>query len=110
MGNGERVSALYAARRTLRGMAKRIVSLDSEIRLLIEEADAVDAQLRDAPDGSWHPLLYTEEKRLLVEALEDAGGSKPVASRILGVAPKTLYRMIDRYGLRAKYINGRARR
>jgi DNA-binding NtrC family response regulator len=42
--------------------------------------------------------LAAAERRLLNEALRQTRGNKRAAAKVLGVSPRTLYRMIDRYG------------
>jgi DNA-binding NtrC family response regulator len=43
--------------------------------------------------------LEAAERRLLGEAMRHTQGNKLAAARLLGVSPRTLYRMMDRYGM-----------
>ncbi len=53
-----------------------------------------------APAGDDGPFsLAAAERRLLGEALRHTHGNKLAAAKALGVSPRTLYRMIERYGL-----------
>jgi DNA-binding NtrC family response regulator len=59
----------------------------------------VDAGPSPAAPADDNPLnLAAAERRLLHEALRQTQGNKLAAARALGVSPRTLYRMIDRYG------------
>jgi DNA-binding NtrC family response regulator len=42
--------------------------------------------------------LEAAERRLLRDALRHTQGNKLAAAKALGVSPRTLYRMIERYG------------
>lgn len=51
----------------------------------------------DEPDNPFN--LDAVEKKLVREALQHTHGNKLAAARVLGVSPRTLYRMIERYGI-----------
>jgi two-component system response regulator HydG len=40
------------------------------------------------------------EKELMIRALDEANGVRKKAARILGIGERTLYRKLDKYGLR----------
>jgi DNA-binding NtrC family response regulator len=55
-----------------------------------------------APPADDNPFsLEAAERRLLTDALRHTHGNKLAAARVLGVSPRTLYRMIDRFGANA---------
>jgi DNA-binding NtrC family response regulator len=54
----------------------------------------------DDEDGPFN--LATAERRLLHEALRHTKGNKLAAAKALGISPRTLYRMLDRYGAGAE--------
>jgi DNA-binding NtrC family response regulator len=60
--------------------------------------DAVTAVALDTSDDNPFSLAAAE-RRLMREALQHTHGNKLAAAKVLGVSPRTLYRMIDRYGL-----------
>jgi two-component system response regulator AtoC len=41
----------------------------------------------------------TAEKRALLRALEESGGNRTVAARLLGVSRRTLYNLLDEHGV-----------
>ena len=43
--------------------------------------------------------LYNFEKNLIVQALDEAGGVKNQAAKILGIRTSTLYYKMEKYGL-----------
>ena len=53
-----------------------------------------------APADERHDLLSSAERDAVREALEGARGNLSEAARRLGVARSTLYRMLDRHGMR----------
>jgi two-component system response regulator AtoC len=55
------------------------------------------AAAADADEGPFS--LAAMEASLVREALAHTGGNKLAAARALGVNPRTLYRMIERYGI-----------
>jgi DNA-binding NtrC family response regulator len=62
--------------------------------------EALTAAGRDVGDDN--PLnLAAAERRLVNEALRHTRGNKLGAAKALGISPRTLYRMIDRYGIAA---------
>ena len=50
------------------------------------------------PDASELVSLDEIERRYILHALEVLGGNKALASQILGVDRRTLYRKLERYG------------
>ena len=43
--------------------------------------------------------LYSLEKKLIMQALKDAGGVKNRAAKILGIRTSALYYKLEKYGL-----------
>jgi len=72
-----------------------------EHALALAEGDVIDRHhLPDALDSGPRSLDEAERTALLT-ALDGAGGNLSAAARALGVARTTLYRMMQRHGLRA---------
>jgi transcriptional regulator of acetoin/glycerol metabolism len=71
-----------------------------ELAHLPEREVAPRATGREADLGPG-ALRRASEREALLEALERGGGNLSEASRVLGVARTTLYRMMQRHGLRA---------
>jgi DNA-binding NtrC family response regulator len=71
----------------------KIINLDNLPEHLLSKCAAI--QPGDNPDG----ILATMERKLITETLEQTGGNKPEAARILGIGLRTLYRKIDRWEL-----------
>jgi two-component system response regulator HydG len=40
------------------------------------------------------------EKELIMQALDESGGNRKRAAEILGIGERTLYRKLDKYGLK----------
>lgn len=53
----------------------------------------------DAPVGTLAQVVEAAERATIAEALKQTGGNKTEAARRLGVAPRTLYYKLERYGL-----------
>ncbi|MBN1654453.1 MAG: sigma-54-dependent Fis family transcriptional regulator [Deltaproteobacteria bacterium] len=54
----------------------------------------------DSDDLSSFVLLEELEKRYIVSVLKAAGGNKTAAARVLGIERRTLYRKLERYGIK----------
>jgi DNA-binding NtrC family response regulator len=67
------------------------------------EATAVDAELASMP---LREALATVEKRLIVAALERAGGNRAEAARQLGIARPQLYAKMDEHGIATRLERG----
>jgi len=73
---------------------------------------ALSASLRERLTDAAYPLfakrgirdvsLEEIERRYVTRVLESVGGNKSAAARILRIERKTLYRMMDRWGLDPK--------
>jgi len=55
----------------------------------------------DADDPQEMPTLEEIERRYILRVLQAADGNRTLASRILGLDRKTLYRKLQRYGVDA---------
>jgi DNA-binding NtrC family response regulator len=51
----------------------------------------------DEPESPFN--LDAVEKKLVRDALQHTDGNKLAAARTLGISPRTLYRMIERFGI-----------
>ncbi len=61
--------------------------------------ETITARAAPASDAADNPFsLEAAERRLLAEVLQHTKGNKLAAARALGVSPRTLYRMLERYG------------
>jgi two-component system response regulator AtoC len=65
----------------------------------LPEAVTAAGAARGAPADDNPFSLEAAERRLLREAMRHTEGNKLAAARLLGISPRTLYRMIDRYGM-----------
>ncbi len=67
-----------------------------------------DADLGDPGEYHLQMSAATEEvgRRLVLTALQQSGGNKSEAARILGVTRKTLQRKIDRFGIDQDHVPG----
>jgi len=76
--------------------------LDSAVVLAEENTiKPSDLALRDSGSSDLETLRIDEwERRLIVEALTRTGDNVPEAATLLGIGRATLYRKIDRYGLK----------
>jgi DNA-binding NtrC family response regulator len=68
----------------------------------LPEVVAVAGVAPSAPADDNPFSLEAAERRLLREAMRHTEGNKLAAARLLGVSARTLYRMIDRYGVGAE--------
>ncbi len=92
--------------RELRNAMERAVALTRLEQLAVEDLPAAirDHEPRGAQRvvGSSQELLSLEEveRRYVQHVLETVGDNKSIAARILGVGRRTLYRKLERWGLR----------
>lgn len=90
--------------RELQNCIERAVALTSYDQLGLDDLpekvrDHQPAQLvLTTPDASELVSLDEIERRYILHALEVLGGNKALASQILGVDRRTLYRKLERYG------------
>jgi DNA-binding NtrC family response regulator len=110
-------------RRLTRGVVDRLVAHDwpgnvAELKRVLEgvivtargrgpiDVSALPTRLRDTSPAHDAPhievgMTLAESERALVEAtMRQTGGDKPLAAEMLGIGLRTLYRMLDRHGLR----------
>jgi DNA-binding NtrC family response regulator len=85
----------------LLGLRKEI----SELRKLFLEERSLELIAKEDIKGKElevKPQLSIEEmeKELIAKTLKEAGGNRKRTARILGIGERTLYRKIDKYGLR----------
>ncbi|HRE88597.1 MAG TPA: helix-turn-helix domain-containing protein [Myxococcota bacterium] len=86
----------------------RELKLVLEVALVLAEGEPITAEhlgpdlalpKRTEPEPQ-APLRENAEKGALTSALEKAGGNLTRAASLLGVARTTLYRMLERHGLK----------
>lgn len=90
--------------RELRNVVERVVLSEQGEEITAEHLEMLGGRrLRAAADPLTLPregLDFEElEKRLLSQALEQAGGNKSQAARLLRMSPPTFYYRIEKYGL-----------
>lgn len=84
--------------RQLKNMVERAILMGGE-RLEVSDFSSqpgVEAGVGTMPSGT----LEDAERRSIEQALEKASGNHTAAARILGVTRQTLYRRMEKYGLR----------
>ena len=60
----------------------------------------------DTPIGGYHEGLIEAKKRLILGAIDQAGGSHLAAAKLLGVNPTYLSRLIRKLSLKASVKQG----
>ena len=94
--------------RELQNSIERAVALDSFDHIAVEDLPEKVKNYRSnqvvltADDPSELVSLEEIERRYVTRVLESVGGNKSAAARILRIERKTLYRMMDRWGLDPK--------
>ncbi|MEE8417492.1 MAG: sigma-54 dependent transcriptional regulator [candidate division Zixibacteria bacterium] len=89
-------------------MMQAIMALTNEVssmrRLIEKELDRVNVTeggFAESASSKFGPVRMEDaEKELVVRALNEAGGNRKKAARILGIGERTLYRKLDKYGLK----------
>jgi DNA-binding NtrC family response regulator len=77
-----------------------IVAAGPLVRVSDLAPELTGGEAASADEGGYHESLAGFERSLLLAALERAGGDRREAARQLGVSLATLYRRIDKLGLR----------
>jgi Nif-specific regulatory protein len=77
------------------GLTEEILPEDLPI-CMIEERSG------DVAGSRYHDVLNRAKKELIVRALRETGGSFPEASRLLGIHPKYLHRLVRNLNLKAE--------
>ncbi|MCW8140284.1 MAG: sigma-54-dependent Fis family transcriptional regulator [Planctomycetota bacterium] len=93
--------------RELRNCIERAVALTAHERLIVEDLPAgirdyrttSPALVPEASDSSQLPTLEEVERRYVLRVLDTVGGNKKLASRVLGLDRRTLYRKLERWRL-----------
>jgi len=85
-----------------------LMALTGEIKELRFLIDSELEKMRNIESGSIDSLVGRSssmkvddaEKELIMRALDESGGNRKQAARILGMGERTLYRKLDKYGLK----------
>jgi DNA-binding NtrC family response regulator len=81
-----------------------ILSLKDEIssmhQLIAEKSEALFNNGKRLPEQNESLNLNDNEKLLIAQTLKEAGGNRKRAAALLGIGERTLYRKLDKYGLR----------
>jgi transcriptional regulator of acetoin/glycerol metabolism len=89
-------------------MMQAIMSLTSEISSLrhlieteLERMRLADTGVQRSHDSRFDSVRMGDaERELIVRALNETGGNRKKASALLGIGERTLYRKLEKYGLR----------
>lgn len=93
--------------RELQNVLTRLILLADDERVHVRDVHAV-ASLQRPPDGTLPTLRLEELERLaILAALDRHAGNKRVAAHELGVALKTLYNKLERFGLKEQFAQQR---
>ncbi len=78
-----------------------VISPDQEIKLqlIAQQLGKTSNYLQHHTHANLDEALFKFEKNLIVHALEEAGGVKNQAAKILGIRTSTLYYKMEKYGL-----------
>jgi two-component system response regulator HydG len=86
--------------RELRNVVERMVLLAKSSVLGCDDVPAdLGASAREGGEAAAEPLGEVERKHIL-RVLQQTGGNKKLAARLLGIDRSTLYARLARYGLR----------
>jgi DNA-binding NtrC family response regulator len=81
-----------------------ILALKDEIngihQLIEEKGELLFANNNRLPEQKESLNLDDNEKSLIAQTLKEAGGNRKRAAALLGIGERTLYRKLDKYGLR----------
>jgi DNA-binding NtrC family response regulator len=77
------------------GLTEEILPEDLPICMLEEQS-------ADVAESRYHDVLNRAKKELILSALRETGGSFPEASRLLGIHPKYLHRLVRNLNLKAE--------
>ena len=76
---------------------RRLLTLDKKIT----RSDLPESLLEPAaPAAAGATTMAAMERQMVMDALAACGGNKAQAARRLGIQRSTLYRLLDRHGLR----------
>ncbi len=88
--------------RELEHVMERAVALATHTLLSVDD---LPPEIRDKPDGGPDPMqalpgtLSALQREHVLAVLESTRGNKEQTARLLGVSRRTIYRLLDRYGL-----------
>jgi DNA-binding NtrC family response regulator len=89
-------------------MMQAIMALTNEISSLrrlvereLEKVKITESGFAEPAGSKFGPVKMEDaEKELVLRAINEAGGNRKKAARILGIGERTLYRKLDKYGLK----------
>jgi DNA-binding NtrC family response regulator len=84
----------------LLGLRKEITELRKELLEEKSELRTNEGKIGKEFEIKPQPSIEEMEKELIAKTLKETGGNRKRAARILGIGERTLYRKIDKYGLR----------
>ena len=91
--------------RDLENAIERAVVLGSTDLILVEDLPETvleaPPQEGGGPIGGYHETIRTEKRRIILTALDQAGGSFTEAAKLLGIHPNYLHRLVRNLDLRA---------
>jgi DNA-binding NtrC family response regulator len=95
--------------RDLENAIERAVVLGSTDLILAEDLPetVLEAAPQEAsPIGGYHDAIRNEKTRVILAAVDQAGGSFTEAARLLGLHPNYLHRLVKNLDLRGAIKNG----
>lgn len=89
-------------------MLQAIISLTNEVSSLrhlieteLERLRFAESNITQSGDSKFESIRVDDaERELIIRALSESGGNRKRAASLLGIGERTLYRKLDKYGLR----------
>jgi DNA-binding NtrC family response regulator len=85
----------------LMALTGEVNSLRRLIEKEMERVKVTEGSFAESTGSKFGPVKMEDaERELVLRALDEAGGKRKKAARILGIGERTLYRKLDKYGLK----------